>query len=141
SVSGPAGQADLKPVNGFIKAKSWRAINRGLINDTLNFRVPWSLCVGTVLCSLNVFDPLNPGDSDSRDFALDFVGVPPLPVHFVLIHYTGVNFFDKPVDAQPTGLDVLVGLDYVLRTYPISGFAFDGCEVIAWSAKLAVAQN
>src|SRR5262249_28092359 len=74
-------------------------------------------------------------------FQLDFVEVPPLAVHSILIHYTGVDFFDQPVDAQPTGLDVMTALDYVLRTYPISTVAFDGCEVLEWSDKLAVDEN
>jgi hypothetical protein len=140
-VSGPAGQGTLNPLNGPIAAQSAASIKRGQMNDTLNFRIPWSWCVGTLQCSLTAFDPVNPSDSDSTTFNLDFADVPPLPVHGVMIHYTGVDYFDKPVDAQPDGWDLLVTLDYVLRTYPFSGFQFDGCEVLPWSAKLAVTQN
>jgi len=67
--------------------------------------------------------------------------VPALPVHGVLIHYTGPDFFNNPVDAMPTPLDVLVVADSVLRTYPINGFFFDGCEILQWSAKTSVTQN
>src|SRR5260370_3412398 len=141
SVSGPAGQVTLNPVNGPIGAQSAAAIKRGSINNTLNFRIPWPLSVGSVQCSLSFFDPLNPGDSDSSHFTLDFVDVPALAVHGVMIHYTGGDYVINPVDHHPNRRDLLFPLHYVLRTYPFSAFQFDGCEVLPWSAKLAVTQN
>jgi hypothetical protein len=96
-----------------------------------------------VLCEKAIFDPSNRGsqNSDNTFITLNFIEVRPLSLHIVLIHYTGVDYFDKPVDARTDALDVLFTADYLLRTYPVSDFNFDGCEELEWNAKLAVASN
>ena len=69
-----------------------------------------------------------------------FETVPMPTVHGILVHYTGPDFFDNLVDAQPTGLDLLTTLDQVMRCYPISGFQYSGCEIIAWTTDDWTAQ-
>jgi hypothetical protein len=111
TVTGPAAQAKIDPFGGSITGKSVSNIKRGQIADTLNFVIPASYCVGTLQCSLHVFDPQNAANSDVNTFGLTFLNANPLRVHGVLVHYTGVDFFNKPVDAQPSGWDLLGSLD------------------------------
>lgn len=136
---------DLFPFNGPIPANPSSAIDRGNPNHTLNFQVPATYCSGLMAFTVNVFDADHPNQANyaaqSKSVAVAFQNVPPLTVHGVLIHYTGPDFFDKPIDKQTNGFDLLESLDYVLRTYPVSQFNYDGCEVLPWSAKLAVGQN
>jgi hypothetical protein len=141
SISGPAGAATLSPIGGPIAAKTLSAVDRAQIGDTLNFEVSWQLAQGPLACKLHVFDPDHPADSRDLAFSLDFVDVPPLDVHSVLLHYRGPDYWNTPVDVTATSLDVLVSLDYVLRTYPISDFNFDGCEVLDWTEKVATSQG
>ena len=130
-------------INGPINSRGVDSINRLQANHTLNFVIPWEVCMNQVLCEIFVFDADDEFSMNmSRSFlTLDFVNVPPVNVHSVLIHYTGVDYFDKPVDKQTTGYNVLSALDYLLRTYPLSDFNFDGCEVLEWKDKLAIASN
>jgi hypothetical protein len=116
-------------------------IQRSSPTDTLNFTIPNVISQGSIRCDVKVFDPANSASSVSTTVNLSFTPVPRLGVHGVLVHYTGVDFFDKPVDAQPTSLDFYATLDFVFRTYPIPGIDFNGFEVLPWSAKLAVTQN
>ncbi len=136
---------DLLPFNGPIPASPSSTIDRGNPNHTLNFEVPATYCAGLVAFTVNVFDADHPNQANyaaqSKSVTVAFQNIPPLTVHGVLIHYTGPDYNNKPIDAQTTGLDLLESLDYVLRTYPVSDFNYDGCEVLPWSAKLAVAQN
>jgi hypothetical protein len=107
----------------------------------LNFLIPASICVGTLICKATIEDAADPSQHVLSTLRMDFEDLPPVDLHTVLVHYTGVDYFDKPVDAQPTPLDVLETLDYVMRTFPISDVTFDGCEVLPWAAKLAVGEN
>ena len=141
----PSTYPDLIPFNGPIPATPSSTIDRGNLNHTLNFVVPASYCTGRVSFTIRVFDPAHPDEASYAAIPLTvaavFEDVPPLSVHGVLIHYTGPNFFDMPVDAQPSGFDLLQSLDYMLRTYPVGRLNFDGFEVLPWSAKLALTQN
>lgn len=130
-------------VNGPLPARAGSAIDRTKKDDTLNFVIPWAISTGQVMYELIVFDPADRGSANvARRFeTLNFAAVPALNVHSVLIHYTGVNFFDQPVDAQTNAFNVLFAMDYLLRTYPVSDFRFDGCEVLPWNEKLAVGAN
>lgn len=130
SISGPVVTINLSSLNGPIPAKPISQIQRAVLNDTLNFRIPWNWCVGTVACDLQLSDPARSLPPLHYRFTLQFESMPVLPVHGVLIHYTGPDFFNNPVDATPTPLDVLVVADSILRTYPINGFFFDGCEIL-----------
>ncbi len=129
--------------NGPIATRDVSTIKRAQAGQTLDFVIPWVVCQDQVLCQIAIFDPSNRSgqNSDTNFVTLDFIEVPPLSVHSVLIHYTGVNFFDQPVDARTTPFNVLFAMDYLLRTYPVSDFNFDGCEVLTWNAKLAVTSN
>jgi hypothetical protein len=140
-ISGPAVTTELPSLNGPIPAKPISAVQRTVFGDTLNFRIRWDWCVGVVYCDLQLSDPARSTPPLHYEFALQFQVMPLLPVHSVLIHYTGPDYFDNPVDATPTPLDVLVGIDSLLRTYPINGVFFDGCEIMQWSAKTSVTQN
>lgn len=140
-ISGPAVTIDLSSLNGPIPAKPISEVQRTVLGDTLNFRIPANWCVGAVSCDLQLSDPARSDPPLHYQFTLRFEDVPVLPLHGVLIHYTGLDFFNNPVDATPTPLDVLVVADSVLRTYPISGFFFDGCEILQWSAQTSVTQN
>jgi hypothetical protein len=137
----PAANVTIDPVNGPIPARRLDDIDRGRANDTLNFLLPWSVCDGDVDCKLVVFDANATTESVERTFTLRFEAVPPVDVRTVLVHYTGVDFFDKPVDAQPDGWDALEAYDAILRTFPISDFVFDGCDVLPWDRKLADGGN
>lgn len=136
---------DLWPLNGPIPAKPSSTINRGNPDHTLNFEIPVQYCTGLMVFTVHVFDADHPNQANYAaqplSVLVSFQNVPPLSVHGVLIHYTGPDYFNHPVDAQTTGLDLLESLDYVYRTYPISSFNYDGCEVLPWTAKLAVTQN
>ncbi|HEX3144359.1 MAG TPA: hypothetical protein VHQ64_10340 [Pyrinomonadaceae bacterium] len=140
-VSSQAGPINLPPLGGPITAQAASLINRASLRDTINFRIPWQYCSGEITCRIRINDVAQPSDFDEEILDLTFEDVPLLDVHSVLIHYQGPDFFDKPVDARATGLDVLLTLDYVLRTYPISGFNFDGCEVLTWTKKVATNQG
>ncbi len=131
----------LQPIGGPIAAKPLSGVQRSSAGDTLNFRIPADVSQGQIHCAVKVFDPANPADVSETFIDLSFRLVPRLGVHGVLVHYTGVDYFDKPVDAQPNGLDLAVTLDWVFRTYPIPGIDYNGCVVLPWSAKLAVTQN
>ena len=122
-------------LNGPIVPRPASAIQRSDFNQTLNFMIPASLSQGNI-----TFELTSAGFQAGR-FSLSFVDVPTLKVHSVLIHYTGVDYFGNPVDKQTTGFDVLTTMDFVLRTYPVSDITSDGCEVLAWDRKLAVAAN
>ncbi|CAJ2863936.1 Uncharacterised protein [Burkholderia pseudomallei] len=132
-----------KSLKGPVTARDAFTIKRAQPGQTLDFLIPWSVCQDQVLCEIAVFDPSNRGsqNSDVNFVTLTFIEVPALSLHSVLIHYTGVDFFDKPVDAQTTSFDVLFTADYLLRIYPVSDFNFDGCEVLEWNSKLAVTDN
>ena len=115
--------------NGPIPAKKGFQINRGQINDTLNFLIPSQFCKGTINGIVIITDNYTPNDSVAQLIKIEFLDVPLVEVHGVFIHYKGVNFSGNPVDKQSTGAELLACLDYVVRAYPINGFAFDGCEV------------
>jgi hypothetical protein len=140
-LTGTFGTTTLKPLNGPIAAQSVDQIRRNQLDHTLNFLLPNDVCRGLVSCQATVFDEKHPADFDQLNTQLDFQTIPALPIHGVLIHYTGVDYFDQPVDAQPTGLDLAVTLDFVQRTYPINEIAYNGCTILNWSKKTAVATN
>lgn len=140
-VSNQAGTISLSPLGGPITAQAASLIDRASLGDTINFRIPWQFCYGEITCRIRINDLVQPSDFDEEILDLTFEDVPLLDVHSVLIHYQGPDFFDKSVDAKATGLDVLLTLDYVLRTYPISGFNFDGWEVLTWTKKVATKQG
>ncbi|WP_157636785.1 hypothetical protein [Burkholderia ubonensis] len=129
--------------NGPIFTRAASTIQRAISGHTLNFIIPWEVCQDQVLCEIAIYDP-NDETSPNRAtlfITLNFVEAPTLNVHSVLIHYAGLNYFDQPVDAQATPIDVLFAMDYLLRTYPVSDFNFDGCEVLDWTDKLAITTN
>ena len=129
-------------VNGPVVARAGSTIDRTKADHTLNIVLPWTICSDQVMYELVVFDPADYSTNVARLVeTLDFIVVPPLSVHSILIHYTGVNYYNQPVDAQTNAFNVLFAMDYLLRTYPVSDFSFDGCEVLPWSDKLAVTAN
>jgi hypothetical protein len=138
---GFGGTLDLQPIGGPINGKPIANVQRMSVVDTLNFRIPAAISQGTIHCDVRVFDPAHPANVAETFMDLTFHVVPPLSVVGVLVHYTGVNFFDQPVDGQPTALDTLATLDWVSRAYPIPGIAFNGWTILPWTAKLAVTQN
>jgi hypothetical protein len=133
-----AGHPDLAPLNGPIAAMPRSALDRNLVNHTLNFRVPGAHCNGTVTFTLTIWDPAYPGDAASaflsRSIALSFESVPRVRIHGVLIHYTGKGMNI----AAPTGLDLVNTLVWVGRTYPIRGFNYTACEVVDFNGDLTV---
>lgn len=142
SVSGPGVAFNAAPLAGAIAARSISSVNRSTLHHTLNFTLPASLCHDYLECKLTVFDPQNPGDADSTTLFLNFVDVPPLPMRCVAVHYTGVDFYDQPVDAEPGWLDFGLVLTYVLRAFPIGALALDlPCDVIEWDKKIALTPN
>jgi hypothetical protein len=138
-----AGHADLTPINGPIPSAPSSAINRGDPNQTLNFRVPAADCTGTVTFTAQVFDPAHPSDPASSSAPVSIMAsfntVPQVRVHGILIHYTGKDAQANPTDiAAPSGLDLVNTLVYVGKTYPISGFTYTACDVVAFNGDLTV---
>src|SRR5262249_6323710 len=121
-----AGTPAITPLNGPITPRSELAIDRNIADHTLNFSIPPSICHGLVNFTVVAFDPAHPGDpaytSSPREFSAAFDIVPSVPVHGVLIHYTGVGLDIHP----PTSAEVVDTLRFALQTYPISNFDFTG---------------
>ena len=121
-------------LNGPIAARVAGDVDRGRAGDTLNFRIPASRCRGRLRSAkVTIGDPGQPGFELS--WALNprtFREVPQLPLHGVLIHYTGGG---RDLTA-PTGADLVNSLAYLARVYPISGIQYTGCEVIDFDGDL-----
>ena len=129
--------------SGPVTARDASTIQRATSGQTLDFLLPWTICQGQVLCEIAVYDPAN-WQSPNRDnsfLTVDLVEVPALRMHSVLIHYTGLNYYDQPVDARTTAWNTLFVADFLLRIYPVSDFVFDGCEVLEWNAQLKIPAN
>ncbi len=141
AVLGYGSTLTLQPVGGPIAAKPLGLVERSSAGDSLNFVIPAAICQGSINCEVEVFDTNRPADVVPWSLNLSFQLVPRLRVHGVLVHYTGLDYNDNPVDTQPTGLDLAVTCDYVFRTYPIPAIDYTGCTVLPWSAKVAVGQN
>jgi hypothetical protein len=129
---------------GFVRTNAFNApvlglpaftIDRGRINNTLNFLIPAEHCVGTLSGVITIEDNFIPDVPVAYFFKLVFKEVPLLKIHCLFIHYKGIDDFGNAVDKQSNGLDMSVSLSYILRAYPINGFDFDGCEVFEWSMK------
>ena len=93
-ITGPAGTTTLTPQNGPLARKPAASIVRASIDDTLNFVIPRTSATGALNCALTITDPATGKPVDRETVVLRFVDVPQLPVHSVLVHYTGVDFFD-----------------------------------------------
>lgn len=132
---------DLHAAPRPITVKELAAVQRSSLADTLNFTIPNIVAQGSLHCVLKVFDPTNPNSVVLATTDLSFRLVPRLPIHAVLVHYTGVDFFDHPVNAQPAPIEIYTTIDLLFRTYPIPGYDINGFQVLPWSAKLAVTQN
>ena len=121
-------------LNGPIAARPAGDVDRGRPGDTLNFRIPAARCRGRLRsATVAIEDPGQPGFQ--RSWTLNprsFREVPLLPVHGVLIHYTGGG---RDLTA-PTGSDLVNSLAYLARVYPISGIQYTGCEVIDFDGDL-----
>ena len=144
-VTGEVTFAGSAPISPFfpIVARPATSLNRGNRNHTLNFIIPAALCQGVVNFTVSVFDPTNPADrSIPETFTAYFQKVPLLRVHGVLINYTGLGDSvggapRQPVNiAAPTQADLMNTLQYVTKTYPISGINFTGFEVAAFNGDL-----
>lgn len=135
------GNLTLNPLNAIVVAQPPDQIDRGAVEDTLNFRIPASECAGTLDCILTLMDPPSGATIRTGKFKLKFVNLPPVDFHSVLIHYTGVDYYDVPQDVQSDGWDVLEAIDFLLQNTPISKVNFDGCEIVKWDRKLAVGEN
>jgi hypothetical protein len=130
-------------VNGPIATRQAELIDRTQWNHTLNFIIPWEICTGQLLCELYIFDPADTNSANRNIIfpTLNFIAVPAIKVNSVLIHYTGLDYFNNPVDKQPNGYDVLAVCSYLLRTSAVSTINFDGCTVFQWSLQTSVAAN
>jgi hypothetical protein len=129
----------LNSINGAIAARSFETIDRGQADHTLNFRVPANVCQGHLRFSISVFEqsPVIAGTarvaaSHSQVVFGRFEPVPDLPIHGVLVHYTG-DGMDLPA---PSGFALAKTLEFVRRTYPISAFKFDECTEIDFGMNL-----
>jgi hypothetical protein len=130
------GPAALLPINGPIPARSATLINRGNVNETLNFWVSPTLCSGTKSFNITVTDPAQPNNPASTSVpataSITFDSVPRPRVQGVLIRYTGMGLNI----AAPTGQQLMRTLDFVSEVYPISGFDFRGFTVIDFNGNL-----
>jgi hypothetical protein len=135
--------AIYKSANGPIGTREAAAIVRVEPNRTLDFVIPWNVCQDQVVCWIGIFDPDDPfsQNKDGRPLTLDFIEIPPFRLHSVLIRYTGVDASNNPVDVSATWVDVLSVADYLLRVYPVSDFAYGGCEILEWKDRLDIADN
>ncbi len=129
---------------GFIRTNAFNApvlglpaftIDRGRINNTLNFLIPAEHCVGTLSGVIAIEDNFISDVPVAYFFKLVFKEVPLLKIHGLFIHYTGIDFFGNQINKKTNGLDLIGSLSYILRAYPINGFDFDGCEVFEWKMK------
>jgi hypothetical protein len=133
-------QVVLSPSNGPLSA--FGSQDRGNLDDSLNFLVPPEFTHGHILMSAKVFDPGNASINDElHGGALDFEAVPLLPIHGILIHYAGPDFFDNPIDQTASAGQLMQDLIFTAKIYPIPGVTYTGCEVMDWTKKTAVKQN
>jgi hypothetical protein len=135
-----AGSPAIAPLNvgGAIPAMPSSAINRGNANHTLNFLIPPSRCRGSVTFTVTVFEPGHQGDpahsSPPQTVTAIFDPARVVRIHGVLIHYTGGG---RDI-AAPSGEDLVRTLLFALKTYPISGFNYTGCEVVDFCGDITL---
>ena len=146
----------LGPVNGSIVPRPLAAIDRGKIDDTLNFRIPAKDCRGTVQVIVDIFDLTlaaetgfegSPNTSstiphattplDSATFHVRFEAVPAFAVRAVLIHYKGGGL-DV---AAPAGLQFAVDFLLTLGSFPIGRLVIGDCVVQEFGGDLSGGQN
>jgi hypothetical protein len=129
------GPNTLLPSNGPIRLRDDDDIDRGKINDTLNFLLPPNMCVGTLNCTIRVFDPDRPGArlyEDDRTLTFTFLPTPRLRIHGVLIHYTRPGF-NIPA---PTSTAFTATLDTTARVGPTHQINYTGFTVIDFAGDL-----
>lgn len=143
----------LTPINntaqfgpGYTVAKPANAINRAVLDDTLNFRLVWAdnptEKEGTVELDITVwYRQYGINFSSTRTINFLFRESPKLDIHVVLIHYTGLDFYGVPIDAVPTEADVISTLDSMLRLYPTYDYRLTGIDVLLWTSQLSLTQN
>jgi hypothetical protein len=114
---------ELTPINAApIPAKDADLIDRGNANDTLNFLVPASHCLGTVPFTATVFEPghrSEPAYSSDAPFKVagSFEPIPPLRIRATLIRYPGMGMDLLPPGGEDLDRDVS---DLTRRLFPIS---------------------
>jgi hypothetical protein len=128
----------LRPLNAPVLVQRPPVADRGLLNHTLNFRVPAQYCRGRLELQLSVYDAtLHEGAKDhSRYLALvaKFVEVPRLRVHGVMIRYTG-HGLNLPA---PNGTELPTTLGRFMAMLPVPGYDYGPCSVIECSNDLRV---
>jgi hypothetical protein len=123
----------ISPLNGPIQAKRDSAISRRNANDTLNFLIPGSFCVGNVDIRVRVFDATHPNQpgftSGQFQDTLEFTAVESLNIRGVGVHYTGkgLNIPAPPVTALTTTLS------FVRKNYPVGVVFIAGYTVIDYA--------
>lgn len=137
----PAGPIMLTAFTGPITALPFIQTERLNLQHTLNFMVPREYCSGTLLYTARTTNTATGEQYTQRAFKTTFHPVPPLKIHCVLVHYTGLDFDGNPVDKTPGLGDVLASLNMVLSAYPISDFSFEGCERLEWNKRMSVDSN
>jgi hypothetical protein len=122
------------PINGPVRLRAKDDIDRGIANHTLNFLLPPTACVGTLDCTIRVFDPNFPDGppfEGESTFTLTFLPTPRLRIHGLLIHY--VRAVDIPA---PTSTAFTVTLDTTARAGPIHQNNYTGFTVMAFDGDL-----
>lgn len=131
----PSWDTPLTPYNVFAPVPPQPAadIDRGAVNDTLNFRIPQARCRGRLDMRLTVFDAAHPGDTGYTappvQQTLTFTETGTWKIRLVRIRYrNAARGFDLPA---PSVADFWTTAEPVLRMCPISGI-----EVVADSEEL-----
>ena len=109
------------------------AIDRGAVNQTLDFVIPEGWCQGELVLTCRVFDAFSPTPT-SRAFqrTIRFLESAPLRCYFVGVHYTG-----QGLDlAAPTQAAIASGLSFVESTFPIPEIFMTGYTAIDYSEDM-----
>lgn len=122
----------LSPIQTIVPRRETE-IERGQVSHTLNFRIPGTLCRGSVEIECRVFDV---AASAQRSAAfrrtLTFVDVNPVRVYGVGVHYIGQGL-DLPA---PHDADMLSTLGYTVRTFPTGDVLLSGFTTIDFDDDL-----
>ncbi|HZX78915.1 hypothetical protein [Lysobacter sp.] len=141
------GGQDFSPLNGPLVPLPPSQLRRAQLDQSLNFRIPASLCHGNRTLRITVFDarPPNPFVDVYGPFkpkvmrvaqtvTASFQAMPPVRVRGFLVNYTG-NGLNL---AAPNGNAFIDSLMRFLPMYPTHGYDFGPCEVMAWSDDMSI---
>jgi hypothetical protein len=125
-----------KLLNGPIAPIQDEAINRNGRDNTLNFRIPPEACTGQLNYRVRIFDAGHPNESEFSSGrlqgTLEFIQVPPLRLHAVLVNYLG-----SPPQQAPSVADLRDVLIYAEKILPVPWIEFTGVSVIDYAGDLS----